>query len=344
MLRTAIKLIEDTEDHRRILRAVFALTVVVAIGTVGFVLIEGWGAWQALYFTLITITTVGYGDEGISETGKRFTTVLLLGGIATATYAFGQIVQSAVNREFAWRRKMRDAIAKLDQHFIVCGMGAVGRAVCERLAANGRPFVVIEADEECCARGREHGMLVVQGSATEDEVLIEAGIMRARGIACAVNSDSDNIVITLSARELNPGITIICRVSEDSATHKVERAGASLAVCPAHNGGAEIANVLIRPNLADFLKQSHGGDDGFQMGEVIIEPGSPLIGDKFSDYGMTEPSIAFVAVKRTDGQTIVRPGRNASFAPGDIVIVVGDMDAVGRMQKMAAGVGEKVGV
>ena len=155
MFRPSERIASHHSERRRLVRAVLALVLVLSFGTAGFVLIEGWEPWKALYFTLITITTVGYGDEGVSEVGKRFTTILLLGGIATATYAFGQIVQAAVNYQLAWRRRMHQAIEKLNGHYIICGLGSVGRAVCDRLSAEGKPFVVIEADEERCA-GRGH--------------------------------------------------------------------------------------------------------------------------------------------------------------------------------------------
>ncbi len=329
-----------TLQRRRLYRAIIALGVVLTTGTAGFVLTEGWSVWKSLYFTLITITTVGYGDEGVSEIGKRFTTVLLLGGIATATYAFGQIVQVAVSNEFAWRRRMNDAIKRLHGHFIICGMGSVGRAVCKRLAAAGERFVIIEANTAAFDRARESGCLALHGSATEDELLLQAGITRARGIVCAVDSDADNIVITLSARELNPEINIISRVTDEASEHKVLRAGASHAICPANNGGTEIANVLVRPHLAEFLRQSRHEDGELQMGEISVASTSALVGEKLSDYGMIEPSLVFVALKRANGETTVRPGRNATIAAGDVVIVAGDVEAICRMRERATTGGE----
>jgi voltage-gated potassium channel len=324
-----------TDDSQRLMRAVFALGLVLSLGTTGFVLIEGWDVWRSLYFTVITITTVGFGDEGIGEMGKRFTTVLLLGGIATATYAFGQIVQIAVSSQNRWRSRMDQTIKRLNDHFIVCGLGTVGRTVCHRLQEEGAPFVVVEADAERVERGCALGYLVLQGSATEDDVLHSAGIDRARGIVCAVNSDSDNIVITLSARTLNPTIQIVSRVDADDAEHKVERAGASHVVSPGIKGGMEIADVLVRPRLAAFLRQSSTDKTGFRLGEIEIRSGSPLVGRTLREYGESEPGILFVAITSEDGTTRSRPPISEPIRADDTMIVAGDADSLCRMRDAA---------
>ena len=191
----------DTGRQRRLRRAILALSVVLTGGTLGFMIIEPtWGLWRSLYFTLITVTTVGYSDEGLSAQGRGFTTILLVAGIATASYAFSQIVQAAVSYQFAWRRRMQKDIDRLRDHYVVCGMGRVGRAVCKQLTENSTPFVVIEQDIDRFQQAPSYGFLAILGTATEDAVLLQAGIKRARGIVCAFDSDSENIVITLSAR------------------------------------------------------------------------------------------------------------------------------------------------
>lgn len=324
------------EHQARLRRAILALAFVLVGGTCGFMLIEpNWGFWRSFYFTLITVTTVGFSDEGLSETGRRFTTLLLVAGIATATYAFGQIVQAAVTYQLAWRRRMQNQIDKLSNHFVVCGVGQVGRAVCKQLAADDIPFVVIEQDAERFEQARAAGLLCVQGSATEDLVLQRAGIERARGIVCAVDSDSENIVITLSARELNPDIVIVSRADDESAVQKIKRAGATHVVSPALRGGSDIANLLIRPHLAEFLAQSHCSSDEFTLSEITVHPDAPLVGQSLRDYGRKENSVVFVAIKRANGKTTVRPGADETFQPKDIVIVVGEPSAVARMSAEA---------
>jgi len=289
--------------------------------------IEQWSFEKALYFTLITITTVGYSDEGLSPSGKAFTLILLGLGIATATYAFTQLIQAAIGYQLDWRRRMQKEIDRLRDHFIVCGIGRVGRAVCDRLEEARLPFVVIEKDSEPFERARRSGCLVVQGMASDDEALIQAGIERARGIVCAVDSDSENIATTLSAKELNPGILIISRANRESSIRKIRRAGAMHVVAPSLKGGEDIASLLTRPNLAQFLRQG----SGYELDEVTIDSRSPLVGQTLSDYGAREPRIVFVAIKRVNGDTQIRPFGHEAFHTDDIVIVVGEADAVSRM-------------
>ena len=327
----------DLDRRRKIRHAILALVCVVAFGTLGFMIIEpSWGFWKSFYFTLITITTVGYSDYDLRPEGLGFTTIVLVVGIATATYAFGQIVQVAVSYQFAWRRRMQKNIDRLHNHLIVCGLGRVGKTVCARLSEAAIPFVVIEKDHNQFQWARAHGYLTINGEATEDEILLQAGVERARGIVCAVDSDSENIVITLSARELNPNVVIISRADDESAVHKIKRAGASHVISPALKGGDDIANMLVKPHLTEFLAKSHGVESEYTLGEVMIDPHSSLAGQTLREYGAGEQSLVFVAVKRNDKPLKIRPAADEAFLPHDIVIVVGKPEAVLRMSDAAS--------
>ena len=228
------------------LRCLLALAAVTAFGTVGFAVIEqDWTLWKSLFFTLITITTVGYGDEGLSENGEVFAAVLLLLGIGTATYSLTSLVQIAVNYQTAWKRKMTRQINRLMDHFIICGFGRIGLTVAEQLQESGVPFVVIDCDEKQVEIALERGFLVVEGNSADDETLQQAGIQNARGIICAINSDAENVFVTLCARELNPGAFIASRASTESAARRMKRAGASLVVSPYISAGNQIANAVL---------------------------------------------------------------------------------------------------
>lgn len=307
--------------HSRLISACYAFLGVIAFGTIGFTWIEGWGVWQSLFFTMITITTVGYGSEGLSKSGELFTAVLLIGGIATTTYAFSVIVESAADRKLAWRRKMQNRINALSRHYIVCGHGRIGRAISARLLEADYPFVVVDSDPRRVEMARDHGMLTVEGDATEDATLIQAGVDRASGLVSVVKSDARNIVITLSARELSPDLRIITRAENTHSTHKIRRAGAEEVVCPYQAGGSEIADKILRPRLAEFLRRSDDENERIELGEVTIEEGSFLVGRTIQDYGSREGSdIVFVAIKRGD-HVKVQPRGDERFKVGDILIV-----------------------
>ena len=323
------KPIRPESQPRRLRRAVLALAAVLLVGTVGFMIIEpDWGIWKAMFFTVITVSTVGYDDGGISPVGQHFAVLMILIGMSTVSYALGQIVHMAVDRHFGWRNKMQQQIDHINEHFIICGVGHVGKAVCERFAEASMPVVVVEKDAEVCTWVRSRGHLTVEGTAVEDEFLLRAGIKRAKGIVCSTGSDAENLVVTLTACELNPAISIICRINDLSTAQKFRRAGATHVVSPATNGGNDIANMLIRPNLARFLEVARDSESGFQMTEVAVEPGSPLVGKSLDEFSSKHRSLVFVAIQHHDGRTQLRPEPNESFHPGDVVIIVGNLDTV----------------
>ena len=318
------------------IRCTAALVGVTLFGTVGFLIIEqNWGLWDSLYFTLITITTVGYGDEGLSPNGQVFATVLLLVGIGTATYSLSVLIQIAIGYQLAWKRKMQHRIDSLRDHIVVCGFGRMGRTVCERLFADKVPFVVVERDEEGCRAAMDQGYPAIRGNATEDQVLRDAGVERCRGVVCVLNADAENVFITLNARYLNEHAFIACRAETDGAGDKVRRAGASLVVSPHYSAGVNIATAILRPHVADFLQRGYGADAGIELDEVTIAEGSPLVGQTVHQYGKSEASIVFVAIKRPDGPTTVRPGGKETFQSGDVVIVAGAQKDLSRMSQQA---------
>ncbi|MEM1109077.1 MAG: potassium channel protein [Planctomycetota bacterium] len=328
------ELAEHQRQKRNVANTILALVIVIAIGTAGFTYLEEhWTAWDALFFTLITITTVGYGDYGLDMRGEVFALFLLLTGIAVTTYAFGQVVQLAVTRRAAWRRKMLRTIEQMSDHYIVCGLGRVGRAVCERFEESGVPLVIIEQDPELCERAREMGHLALEGNATDDHTMQLAGVTRCKGLVAAAPSDNENLVITLTAREQNPDCFIVCRSGDPETEAKFRRAGADRVVAPETNGGHTIANILVRPYMTDFL--AHTGEDDYQLSELHIQPGSPLDGLTIREIGQREPQLVFVAHKRDGQPTRVRPEVDETLNPNDVLIVVGQLEALARVSEHA---------
>lgn len=329
------ELAEHERQRRNVGHAVLTMLIVIGIGTAGFALLEEqWTAWDAFFFTLITITTVGYGDYGLDMKGEMFALVLLLAGIAVTTYAFGQVVQLAVTSRAAWRRKMLKTIENMSDHYIVCGVGRVGRAVCERFEESGVPLVIIDRDAERCEWARAHGHLAIEGNATDDDTLLAAGVQRCKGVVAAAPSDNENLVITLTAREHNADCLIICRSGDPDTEAKFRRAGADRVVAPETHGGHTIANLLVRPHMTDFL--AHTGEDDYQLTELHLRENSPLVGLTIRELGQREPQLVFVAHKPVGQPARVRPDLNEALAVDDVLIVVGDLDALGRVAQHAA--------
>ena len=324
---------KPARSGRHLCRVAIALVAVIAFGTIGITLIEGWSVQQSLFFTLITITTVGFSDYDLSEAGQRFTIILLAGGIGVATYSISQLVQSFMQFELARKRKMMRHIQQLHGHFIICGLGRIGEAVCQQLAEQSVPFVAIDLNQERVDEAISHGHYAVHGDATLDSVLESVGVANARGLACVTASDSDNIVITLTARSLNADLFILSRAETEAAVRKLQTAGATRVVSPIRAGGHSIASAIINPNLTEFLEMTGDGDASIAMAEVTIEEASILDGRTVRESVQEHENIVIVAVKHPDGQTRVRPPNDQSLAAGDVLIVAGDSPALGRLYR-----------
>ena len=324
------------EKNRQLAYALILLSCVILGGTIGFVLIEGWDFWRALFFTLITITTVGYGDEGISDDGKKFATLLLVGGIGIASYTFALIVQTAVTHQFAWRKRMQKRINRLSGHTILCGFGRMGRIVAKHLSTAGTPFVIVERDPESYQLACEMGYMSVHGSAGDDETLIRAGIEWASHVISVVSSEAESVVITLSARELRDDVTIVTRAEREEGVRKLYLAGANRIVSPYQSGGADIANQVTAPGVADFLTRTSRAGSDVALADVQIDDGSILVGKTLASYGRREGTkISFVSLEREGCQSLFPPSGNERLAAGDHLIVAGDPDQIARMRERA---------
>ncbi len=323
-------------SKRQLTQALLLFTLVVVGGTAGLTRIEGWDLWRSFYFTLITITTVGYGDEGLSESGRKFAILLLVGGIGVASYTLTLVMQATVARQFAWRERMQAKIGKCSNHVIVCGFGRMGRSVCEPLLEAGSKLVVVEANAEAFKAALEAGHLAVHGSPCEDDVLLEAGLRRAAYLVSSLDDEAENVLVTLSARDLRRDLTIISRAEGAEGRRKLVRAGATRVVSPFQSGGRDIANAILRPCVSDFLARTHQGESGVVLADIRIVPGSPLVGRALSDYGRREGShISFVALEHVDGTVRVPPPGSELMRHGDLLIVAGDPDQVAEMKRAA---------
>lgn len=324
------------ENRRRVTTAVTVLVSILTIGVCGLMTIEGWDFWTAFFFTIVTVTTVGYGDEGISQAGERFTALLMVGGIGTASYTFALVVQAMVTNQLAWRRRMQTRIDKLEDHVLVCGFGRMGRILCEELRDADTEFVVIECDSSSATEALELGYPVVQGSATEDEILILAGVMRAGHLVCAMNRESENIVATLSARQLRPDLSIIARAEQPEEIRKLRLAGATRTVAPFHLGGLEIATAITRPKVADFLAASSRSESHIVLAEILIESDSHLCGCCLRDCGSKEAShVSFVTLERRGEDPQTPPRGSTQLQGGDLLIVAGAPEEVRWMRSSA---------
>lgn len=323
--------------------SIFTLVSVIFGGALGYQQIEGWDFFESLYMTVVTVSTVGFREtHDLSHQGQVFTLLLIVFGASSLAYTLGALFQFMVEgqlRSILGRKKLEKQINNLNNHYIVCGYGRIGRLICREFAAKPAPFVVIEADSDACQQLEEHNRLYVRGDATRDEILEQAGIRRAKGLITAVTSDSANVYITLSARGLNPDLFILARASEEGAELKLKRAGANKVVSPYSIGANRMAHALLRPSVVDFIEIATGDKDmELQLEEIRVAPDSSLAGTTLLTSNIRQNHGIIIVGIRKDAQKILfNPASLTPIAAGDTLITMGDRAAIKDLEKIALG-------
>lgn len=325
--------------------AVFILTVVVAV--TGYV-IAGWSFLDAIYMVVITIFGVGYGEvQPLESTAlKVFTILVIIAGVLSAAYivsGFVQLITEGEIRRALNLKRMTREIEHLDNHVIICGYGRIGQMVARQLKQMHQAFVVIDTSADRIALARDRGFLMYQGNATDETVLYEAGIQRARALATVLPDDATNVFITLTARELNPNLMIVARGELPSTEKKLRLAGADQVVLPATISANRMAHVIANPAAVDFLSQSGGRaglDDllaelDIQLTELQVE--GAMVGGTISDLEVRgQGTFIIVALKRADGEVLVHPSRDTYLAARDALIVMGHQGDMPSFAQQAA--------
>jgi voltage-gated potassium channel len=330
---------------RRLLLLVLVPLLFLAAGTVGYRLVEGpaWSVFDALYMTVITLTTVGYQEvHPLTPVGRAFTIALCLTGVFTLLYVASEFIRAVVSGELrkdVGRRMMERTLADLRDHAIVCGLGRMGRRVCKEFEAQKQRYVVVERDEELLEDFRAEYGVYVHGDATSDETLRRAGVERAKALLAVVASDAENLYITLSARLMNEKLAIVARAEEEGAEVKFRRAGANHVVSPYVTGGFRLAQAVIRPAVVDFIELATRSDYvEMQIEEIELKAGSPLAGQTLGDRRVhQELGVTVIAVKRPGGEMVSNPSASTVLEADSTLIVLGHRDQLDRLEKMAAG-------
>ena len=321
---------------RRIQVGVVALLLVIVGGTVGYVIL-GFGVLDALYQTVTTITTVGFREvQPLKAAGQIFTIVLILVGVGTALYTFGVLLESLIEghlRDVIGRRRMDRTIAGMSSHVIICGWGRVGRATAQYIAGAGGEVIVIDRSEARLANVPHPTIL---GDVTDDDVLRRAGIERAKALIAALETDSDNLYVTLSGRVLNPNLTIIARARTDSSEAKLERAGANRVVNPQRLGGDRMAAFATQPHVVEFLEVvMHDGSLEFRLEEVVVAAGSALAERSIREAHIRDTTGALLLALRVGGDFLTNPPPETVIRPGQILIAIGTEEQLGALSRAA---------
>jgi voltage-gated potassium channel len=324
---------------------VFATVLLISIvtaGTIGYMLIEGWSAWDAFYMAVITVTTVGYREvHDLSWAGQAFTVLLLVSGVGAALYWFTLIAAVVVEGGLPKRLQRHRAARMLEtikDHFIICGYGRIGRLIASQFRRQNVPYVVVERDSEREQVALDEGGLAVVADASREDVLKRVGIERARGLIAAVSTDAENVYTVLSARVLRPDLLIIARSEGEDATEKLKHAGANRVISPYHIGAVQMAQTALRPAVVDFIALATSSDSvELALEEIAVGPASGLAGRSLADSNLRERfSVIVVGVQHQNGGMEFNPEPETSVRSGDKLVVLGRPDSLKRLETEAS--------
>ncbi|MCI0419828.1 MAG: potassium channel protein [Acidobacteria bacterium] len=329
--------------QRKLLAILAILAGLIVGGTLGYHYLEGWSLLDSFYMTMVILSTVGLGaDRTLDDAGKLFTVGLIACGAVIAGFGFNAIGHRILENQlgdYLGRRKMEKETKKLQGHYIVCGAGRVGRRVVKEFQLNGVPYVVIEKDPALAEKLSSEGSLTIVGDAADEDVLLKAGIDKARGLITAISTDADNVYVTLTAKGLRPDLAIVTRAQEQSAQKKLLKAGATKVVMPYESAGQILAHSILKPNVADFIESVTTGDMAklnLQLEEVAISPHSRIAGMTLQQSEIRKKlGIIIVAMKKKDGVMGFDPAAESKIEAGDCLIALGTAESLRRLEEMA---------
>ena len=326
---------------KKYLASTALLIAILILGTLGYIIIEDLSLIDAIYMTVISITTVGFGEViPLSQAGKYFTIFLIFGGVGLFLFVVSLITQAMVEgglQTFLGRRHMEKKLAVLKDHYVVCGFGRIGKVISKILHENKRTFVIIENNPEEIRTIEELGYLVLSGDSTSDDILNMANIKEAKALIAVTSSDADNVYVILSARVLKPDIYILARSSgKKGAESKLLRAGANKVFSPYEIGARRMAQSLVRPTVIDFIDLTvHDGELGLRLEELRVSANASIINKSLMQSGIrSEFDLIVVAIKREKGEMLFNPSPNTEILAGDILVVLGEHMNIQGLEKI----------
>lgn len=324
---------------RRMQLSLVLLVVLMGAGTLGYMILEAMNPVEALYMTVITITTVGFGEvHPLSPGGRIFTIGLILAGVLGVTGAVSNAIEVLVGQR-VWlsvqKRRVEKWLMNAEDHYVVCGYGRIGRQIARDLRARDQPFVVIDLLQENEEIFLEEAFNYIIGNATLDEIQLEAGIERANGFVAALDTDADNVLAVLTARELNPNLFIVARAENPTSERKLRRAGANRVVSPYDIGGHRLSLALLRPAVHDLLNQIFdASNQAADLGEIRVRSGSRLAGQTIGRCDLRSVrNLTILAIQKPNGEFTINPSPQHEISSGDILIVVGPPDAIYHIEQ-----------
>ena len=327
-------------SSKKILFSLILGPLIFIVGTTGYMVLEGWDLLDAVYMTVTTLTTVGYGEvHEMSAIGRVYTVLLVLFGTAFFLYVAASMVQFMVEgriRTILGRKRLDKRIDHLKDHYIVCGYGRIGKVLCKNLRRKPIDLVVIDNNQELFSFIEEKDFFYLMGDATDEAMLLKAGIKEAKGLIAVLGTDADNVFLVLTARQLNPDIFIMARASQEGSKSRLAAAGADKVESPYEMGAVSMAQRIIRPTVTSFLDLAFTYKrKDIQMEEIPISFSSTLENLPLKDSGIRQDfNLIIIAIKKPDGSMIFNPSFEAVIKGGDTVIAVGEEQNLQRLEKV----------
>ena len=322
--------------------AILLLLTIIAIGTSGYYWIEHWPLLDCFYMTLITISTIGYGEvHALSYYGRIFTSFLIIVGVGNMGYALGTITQFLLEGQIhsvLGKYKMEKVIQKMADHFIVCGYGSIGKQVCNELQLRKLQVVVIEHQGERAELAQREQLFCLHDDATDEDVLVQAGVANARGLVGTIGSDASNVFITLSGKVLNPKLFVVVRAEKPSSEKKLLRAGADRVISPDLIGGRKMALAAMRPNIVEFMDIVNlGAPTGYRIDQIIVRAGAFITGKSLRESNIRqETGVMIIGIKKNDGRLAFNPSADMQIEDNDILIALGDSQQLKQLLRLSS--------
>lgn len=328
---------------RRIIPPLVILVVIITIATLGYTLIEHWPLLDAFYMITITLATVGFKEvHELDNSGRLITMGLIIFGVGTMAYTVGQVIEMMVEGQIVGYRRLKNmekSISELKEHYIICGFGRVGHQVAKDFRSQKIPFVVVDSKPETAAEMTENNMAFIIGDMASDAVLESAGIKRAKGLIACADSDTANVYVTLSAREMNPKLFIVARASNIDTEAKMKRAGANRVMSPYFIAGNRMAAMALRPVAVDFLDTVMKSENvELELEEYMIDGSAKLVGKSLSELQIKQKTGATIlAIKKETGKFNLQPVASTVISQGDVLVALGTMEQLKKLRHMTEG-------
>ncbi len=320
---------------KKLLRIVLLLLILTSVGAGWFIFVERWPWLDAVYMTVITLSTVGFHEvHPLTPRSQVFVSLFLITGIGIFMYGVIQLGELVIRAELQdwWRkRNMDQELKSMQHHFVICGCGRMGQMLCRHLSDAGESFVAIERNPEALEACVQNGWPVVEGDATEDRTLIEAGVQRARGLAAVLSSDADNLYVVLSSKLISKQVRVIARAYDEKGVEKMHRAGADQVVSLYASGAIKMAHLLTNPDLGDFFEFVAEGGLTLDLAEITTTPNSEFAGKTLAASGFRQRGIIIVGIRRASGDVVIPPTGNTLIEPGDNLFALGDKHSITQL-------------